>query len=198
MKFNGPKVKLSRRLGLALTPKAARVMERKANPPGQHGGSRRRRPSNYAKQLLEKQRLKAQYNISERHFRKVFKKAKQRKGSTGENLVTLLECRLDALVLRSGLATTIYQARQSVAHGHVLINGKKCDIPSVRLRAGDRLSIRERSRKIASFNQPRLATVPSYLQVDDDGYGAQLLSEPPFTEVPIICDVQLIVEFYSR
>ncbi|MDA8018240.1 MAG: 30S ribosomal protein S4 [Thermoanaerobaculia bacterium] len=198
-KYTGPKVKLSRRLGIALTPKAQKYMERKPYPPGQHGpNKRRRRPSNYGRQLLEKQRLKAQFNVGERYLRRIFREASRRKGSTGEVLVSLLERRIDALVLRAGLARTIYQARQAVSHGHILLNGKRCDRPSAWLRPGDRLAVRSKSRRIPCFNQPRTATVPDYLRLVEDGYGAELSAIPQRGEIPVICDERLVVEFYSR
>ncbi len=198
MKFNGPKVKLSRRLGIALTPKAARIMAKKPYPPGQHGQARRRRLTKYAEQLLEKQRLKAQYNVSERHLRKLFKKASSKKGVAGDNLVTLLECRLDALFLRAGLAQTIYQARQNISHGHVILNGKRCNIASCALRTGDSFSVAEGSRKIPSFNQPRSSEIPPYLSLHENGYGGELQALPQRSDVPVICNVRLVVEFYSR
>ena len=121
MNFTGPKVKKSRALGVALTPKAAAGMRKRPTPPGQHGAARgrRRRPSEYGVQLLEKQRLRFQYNISERQLRNYFRHATRRKGLTGETLLQSLETRLDALVLRARFARTIYQARQVVAHRHI-------------------------------------------------------------------------------
>src|SRR4029079_2167436 len=118
----GPKVKIARALGIALTPKAARIMERRPNPPGQHGATTRRKVSDYKKQLLEKQRLRAQYNISERQLQNAFTEATRQSGNTGVNLVRLLEMRLDAVVMRAGFARTIYAARQAVVHGHVMVN----------------------------------------------------------------------------
>ena len=199
MKFNGPKVKASRKLGVALTPKAQRTMEKKNYPPGQHGLRRRRRQSNYGRQLMEKQRLRYQYNVSERQLRNYFHRAAAMKGVAGENLVRLLETRLDAMVLRSGFAQTIFAARQVVGHGHINVNGRRVDIPSFGVRVGDRVEVREKSRKLRVFNEPRSGSViPGYISVDDNGYQAELTSLPNRDEVPILCEVPAVIEFYSR
>lgn len=199
MKFNGPKVRLSRKLGVALSDKAQRVMERKNYPPGMHGMKRRRRQSNYGRQLLEKQRLRYQYNISERQMRNYFAKASSMRGVAGDNLVGLLESRLDALVLRAGFAPTIFAARQFVSHGHIHVNGRKVNIPSYQVRESDVFEVREKSRKLRCFNEPRgSASVPSYLSVDDSGYQATYTSRPARDDVPVVCEVPLVIEFYSR
>lgn len=199
MKFNGPKVKLSRKLGVALSTKAQRYMEKKGYPPGMHGLRRRRRQTNYGRQLLEKQRLRYQYNVSERQLRRYFVRATQMKGIAGENLVRQLETRLDAMVLRAGFAPTIFAARQFVGHGHIEVNGRRVNIPSYQLRIGDNFAIRERSRKLRCFNEPRgTSAIPSYLDTDETGYGATLSSLPQRDEVPVICEVPLVIEFYSR
>src|ERR687898_453962 len=121
----GPKLKLSRQLGIAITPKAAKVMENRPNPPGQHGATPRRKISGYKKQLIEKQRLRAQYNISERQMENSFAEATRQSGNTGVRLLQLLEMRLDAVVLRGGFVRTIYAARQAVKPGHIQGKGKK-------------------------------------------------------------------------
>jgi small subunit ribosomal protein S4 len=199
LKYNGPKIRLSRKLGITLTPKAQKYLEKKPYGPGMHGMKRRRRLTNYGRQLLEKQRLRFQYNISERQLRNYYKDANAMKGVTGENLIRLLETRLDALVLRAGFARTIFAARQFVSHGHILVNGKRLDIPSASLREGDVFEIKEKSRKVRAFNEGRgVATVPGYLEIDSSGYGAKLGYLPRREEVPVICEEQLIVEFYSR
>lgn len=199
MKFNGPKVKASRKLGIALTDKAQRYLEKRNYPPGQHGLRRRRRMSNYGRQLLEKQKLRYQYNISERQLRNYFKKATSMKGVAGENLLRILESRLDAFVLRAGFAPTIYAARQFVSHGHIVVNGKRVNVPSFRLRVGDVVEVKEKSRKLRMFNEPRSGgSIPSYITVDDSGYKGEMNSQPGLEEVPIICEVPLVVEFYSR
>lgn len=199
MRFSGPKVKTSRALGVALTPKAQRVMRKKAYPPGQHGQNRRRRRSEYGLQLLEKQRLRFQYNVSERYLKRLFGMAAHQPGPTGENLVQLLESRLDALVLRAGFAPTIYAARQYVNHGHFEINGRKATIPSQRLRPGDVLAVRVRSRRMLVFTELRPSLLPApYLALSDDGFSARLVYVPARTEVPVLCQEQMVVEYYSR
>ena len=199
MKFTGPKVKKSRALGVALTPQAQKLMQKRPVPPGQHGQRRRRRPSEYAMQLLEKQRLRFQYNVSESQMRRAFQKASRMPGSTGDNLVQLLETRLDALVLRAGLAPTIYAARQAVNHGHITVNGRKATIPSMRLRPGDVIAVRERSRKSPLFSDADLAseTVP-YLAADPTAGSVRLERLPSREEIPVICAEHLVVEHYSR
>ena len=116
--LRGPKVRIARQLGIPLTPKATRIMERRPEPPGQHGATPRRKVSEYKKQLVEKQRLRAQYNVSERQLQNAFAEATRREGHTGVALLQLLEMRLDAVVLRAGFARTIFAARQAVSHGH--------------------------------------------------------------------------------
>lgn len=199
MKFNGPKVKLSRKLGVMVTPKAQKYLEKKPYPPGQHGQRRRRRLSNYGRQLLEKQKLRFQYNVAERQLRGYYEEAARLKGVTGDNLIRLLETRLDALVLRAGFARTIFAARQYVSHGHFQINGRNVNIPSQRLSEGGVLAIREASRKLRCFNEARgTSAVPSYLTVGEDGYSATLARYPTREEVPVICEMPLVIEFYSR
>lgn len=199
MKFTGPKVKKSRALGIALTPKAQRIMQRRASRPGQHGQARQRRPSEYGLQLKEKQRLRFQYNISESQMRRAYLRASRMPGSTGDNLVQLLETRLDAVVLRAGLAPTIYAARQFVNHGHFLLNGRKATIPSQRLKPGDVVSVRPKSRQNVMFAeiQPDHAPVP-YLSVDPDNRSATVVALPVRDEVPVTCSENLVVEYYSR
>lgn len=199
MNFTGPKVKKSRALGVALTPKAQKYMKNRPFPPGQHGQRRRRRPSEYGVQLLEKQRLRFQYNVSESQLRKAYTQAARMPGSTGDNLVQILETRMDVLVLRAGLAPTIYAARQYVTHGHFRLNGKKATIPSQRLKAGDVITVRDRSRKSPIFNEFKASgQVAPYMSTDEANYAARLEYLPPREEVPIICAEHLVVEFYSR
>lgn len=198
MNFTGPKVKKSRALGIALTPKAQKYLEKRPYPPGQHGQRRRRRPSGYGIQLLEKQRLRFQYNVGERHLRKLLSWATLGKGRTGELLLQLLETRLDAMVLRAGFARSIYQARQMVSHGHIDVNGSRESIPSRRLKPGDKFSVRAASRRIAAFSQNAGQAPPPYVTLDADTWTATLEYRPPRTEIPVLCQEQLVVEFYSR
>ena len=202
MKYNGPKVRVSRALGIPLTPKAARIMESKSYPPGQHGPYRRRRRriSGYKEQLLEKQRLRAQYNIHERQMKNYFKKANAKSGNTADNLASLLETRLDALVLRAGFARSIYAARQYVGHGHIQLNGSVVNIPSAQAGPGDVITLREKSKKLTCFRDALMGALspPEYLSVDKDAITARLERLPVRDEVPIICDFPKVIEFYSR
>ncbi|MEM7586961.1 MAG: 30S ribosomal protein S4 [Acidobacteriota bacterium] len=202
MNYTGPKVRLSRALGIPLTAKAARIMENKPYPPGQHGTNpgRRRRVSGYKLQLLEKQRLRAQYNVHERQMRGYFRRAERSRGNTGEGLVVLLETRLDAMVLRMGFARSIYAARQYVVHGHIQVNGQRVNRPGQRLRVGDQVTIRQKSRKMLCFREALEGSQnpPEYLTVDKDEMIGRLERMPIREEVPVICDVARVVEFYSR
>jgi small subunit ribosomal protein S4 len=195
------KVRLSRALGIPLTPKAARHLERRPYPPGQHG-RRRRVTSDYKARLLEKQRLRAQYDLSEAQLRLALARATRGGGKTGEALVIDLETRLDALVLRSGFARTIYQARQAVSHGHVTVDGRRVDRPSSRVRPGEVIAIVPASRAKTPFviaaAGEHAAAVPPYLDVDISALSARLTRLPERPEIPVLCDERLVVEFYSR
>jgi small subunit ribosomal protein S4 len=195
-----PKVRLSRALGIPLTPKSVEYFERRPYPPGQHG-RKRRKDSDYSTRLREKQRLRAQYDISETQMRAAFDRAKRSGGKTGEALIQDLESRLDATVLRAGFARTIYQARQFVVHQHVLVNGKRVDRPSYRLQPGDFISIDERSRTKEPFvvaASGAHADAPAYLSVRLADLVCGYERTPARDEVPVICDEQLVVEYYSR
>jgi small subunit ribosomal protein S4 len=198
-------VRRSRALGLPLTPKAVRFWERRPYPPGEHGRTRRPSRTDYSGQLLEKQRLRAQYGVREKQLRRAVAEAKRRDGRTGDVLVQLLEMRLDAVVLRSGFARTIAQARQVVVHRHVTVDGLVVDKPSYRVRPGQVVSVRERSRAMTPFviaaaggHREVLPTVPAYLTLGSDGLSVQVAREPRRPEVPVTCDVALVVEFYAR
>lgn len=198
------KVRQSRALGIALTPKAARYLEKRPYAPGQHGRTKRKSDSDYAVRLREKQRLRAQYGIREKQLRIVFNEARRQAGLTGENLVELLEMRLDALVLRAGFARTQAQARQIVVHRHILVDGKIVDRPSFRVKPGQQINVKERSEGLEPFQVAAagghaevLPPVPAYLEVELDKLQAKLLRRPERKEVPIICEEQLVVEYYS-
>src|SRR5690606_19479957 len=147
----GPKVKISRALGIALTPKAARVMERRSFPPGQHGLARKKSPSTYKMQLLEKQRLKAMYDVPESQLRAYYQRATQSHDATGTALLVFLETRADAAVYRMGFARTIYAARQYVAHGHVSINGRRIYTHIPPINVGDVISVHEKAKAHAQI-----------------------------------------------
>jgi small subunit ribosomal protein S4 len=196
-----PKAKRSRALGIALTPKCQKYLENRPYPPGVHGRSRKG-TSDYKVRLLEKQRLKAQYNISEKALRRAFDKANRTSGRTGEVLVVALEARLDATVLRAGFARTIYQAQQVVVHQHVQVNGQRVDRPGYSVVPGDEVSIAPRSREkhpfqvAAAGGHPQLP--PAYLSVELSALKVTVLRRPERSEIPVICEEQLVVEFYAR
>ena len=169
MKYNGPKIKKARRLGIALSPKSEKFLERRPNPPGQHGPTRRRgKQSDYGRQLTEKQRLRYQYNLSEKQLRSYYAKASRKPGNAGEVMIQMLESRLDAVVLRAGMARSIYQARQMVSHAHFRVNGKKVNIPSYSLRIGDKVSVREKSKDLDAFVlAQQVAKTPEYITAND-------------------------------
>ncbi len=198
-------VRLSRALGIALTPKAQRHFEKRPYGPGEHGRARRRSDSDYSVRLKEKQRLRAQYGIREAQMRRYFEQARKEAGLTGESLVELMEMRLDALVLRSGFARTIAQARQAVVHRHILVDGKIVDRPSFRVKPGQVIQVKPRSQTMVPYqiaaageHQKVLPDVPAYLDVQIEKLRAELVRRPKREEVPVTCDVQLVVEFYSR
>jgi small subunit ribosomal protein S4 len=202
MNNSRPKAKISRALGIPLTPKCVKYFEKRPFPPGVHGRGRRK-TSDYQVRLLEKQRLRHQYNISEGQMRRAYDDAHRIEGKTGETMVTLLERRLDATVLRSGLARTIYQARQLVAHGHFLVDGAKVDRPSYRLKPGQVIEVRETSRQKPPF---QIAATGAHLDGPTAPYLSTALAElrvitlrnPLRSEIPVVCDEQLVVEFYAR
>jgi small subunit ribosomal protein S4 len=197
-----PKARLSRALGIPLTQKCVKYFERRPFPPGVHGRGRRKQ-SDYQVRLLEKQRLRHQYNISEAQMRKAYDDAHRGAGKTGENMVTLLERRLDATVQRAGLARTIYQARQLVAHGHFTVDGEKVDRPSYRLKPGQVVEVRQSSRQkppfqIAATGAHLGGPTAPYLSTVLDELRTTVIREPQRSEIPVICDEQLVVEFYAR
>jgi small subunit ribosomal protein S4 len=200
MKYNGPKIKKARRLGVALSPKSEKFLERRPNPPGQHGPTRRRgKQSDYGRQLTEKQRLRYQYNLSEKQLGNIYAKAVHKPGNTGEVMLQMLECRLDAVVLRAGLCRSIYQARQMVSHAHFRVNGKKVNIPSYSLRVGDKITVREKSKDLDSFVlAQQVAKTPDYITANDKELTAELNRLPTKEEVPVVCEISSVVEFYAR
>lgn len=199
------KYKISRRLGVSLWGRDKDPFNKRGTAPGQHGaGKRRGKTSDYGTQLREKQKLKGYYgNISERQFRNIYKEAARRRGDTGENLIGLLETRLDTLVYRLGLAQTVFAARQLVSHGHIRLNGKKANIPSMRVNDGDEIAVREKSKQMTvildALQHPE-RQVPEYLEFNQTEMKAKLLRTPKLMEVPYptIMQPNLIIEFYSR
>ncbi|HLS24888.1 MAG TPA: 30S ribosomal protein S4 [Beutenbergiaceae bacterium] len=198
-------VRLSRALGIPLTPKAVKYFEKRPYPPGEHGRARRRTESDYAVRLKEKQRLRAQYALREAQMRRAFEDARKEPGLTGESLVELLEMRLDALVLRAGFGRTMAQARQAVVHRHILVDGKLVDRPSYRVKPGQVVQVKPRSQTRVPFqvaaagaHRDVLPEVPPYLDVSLEKLRFELVRRPARAEVPVTADVQLVVEHYSR
>lgn len=199
MGTTGPKVRLARQVGIALTPKAAKYLERRPYPPGEHGRRRQNNRSPYKVQLLEKQRLRYQYDIGERQLRNVFAEAKRHHGPTSDVLLSMLERRLDAVVLRAGFARSIYQARQFVSHGHIEVDGRRVNRRSYRVVPGQIVAIRAASKQRTCFSPGYLwSEPPDYLEVDREQLRARLVREPFRDEIPVICDLPLVVEYYSR
>ena len=198
------KTRLSRSLGIALTPKAAKYLEKRPYAPGEHGRTKRKTDSDYAVRLREKQRLRAQYGIREKQLKIAFEEARRTQGLTGENLVELLEMRLDALVLRAAFARTTAQARQMVVHRHILVDGQLVDRPSFRVKPGQTIHVKERSEGTEPFQVAAagghvdvLPKTPGYLEVQLDKLQATLLRRPKRAEVPVTAEVQLVVEYYA-
>ncbi|TLU88193.1 MAG: 30S ribosomal protein S4 [Chlorobium sp.] len=201
-RFRGSITKVSRRLGIALSPKAEKYLERRPFPPGQHGQSRKGKVSEYALQLREKQKMKYLYGLMEKQFRNCYKKAVSQRGVTGDNLVKILERRFDNVVFRSGFAPSRAGARQLVTHGHLLVNGKKVNIPSYQVSPGETIEFRQRSKKMDavadSLNKTPESRIPSWIQVDKANQKAVFLSVPEREEVQEQYNEQLVVELYSK
>ena len=198
------KHKIDRRLGANLWGRPKSPFNKREYGPGQHGQTRSSKPSNYGIQLNAKQKLKAYYgNINERQFRNIYKKAIMKRGDTAENLIGFLERRLDAVVYRAKLSTTIFSARQLINHGHVKVNGKKVNISSYQLKEEQTVEIRDKSKQLAIIdvalaNKER--ETPEYLQVDEKNKKVKFVRVPKFEEVPypILMEPNLVVEYYSR
>jgi len=201
-RYTGPKTKISRRFGVAIFG-PSKALERKNYGPGMHGpkGSRRKQ-SEYAVALAEKQKLRYQYGILERQFRRYFSIALSRRGVTGETLLQLLETRLDNVVYRLGFANSRSAARQMVSHGHVQVNGRKVNISSFNVKAGDTVTVKEKpqSRRLAAKNLEltQITPVPDWLVVDKEQFSGKVSRVPTREEIAPIVNEQLIVELYSR
>ena len=203
-RYTGPRSRVSRRLGVNIfgTSGETRALDRRPYPPGEHGRGRRRgQPSEYLMQLQEKQKARFSYGLSERQFRNLYEEANRRKGVTGELMLQLLERRLDNVVYRAGLAATRPQARQFVNHGHFEVNGKRVDIPSYRVRIGDKISLRQKSRDMVTvqWNKDVLdRQAPGWLEVGEDGYAVTVRAYPEREQIDVPVREQLIVELYSK
>jgi len=198
------KHKIDRRLKINLWGRPKSPFNTRAYGPGQHGQSRQGKPSDYGIQLQAKQKLKGYYgNINERQFRNIYKKAAMQKGDTGENLIGLLERRLDAVVYRARFSTTIFSARQLINHGHVKVNGKKVNIGSYMVSEEDTIEIRDKSKQLA-FIDIALANkereTPEYILMDEKNKKVTFVRTPKFEEVPypVIMEPNLVIEYYSR
>jgi small subunit ribosomal protein S4 len=203
-RYTGPRARVSRRLGVNIfgTSGEVRALDRRPYPPGEHGRGRRRgQPSEYLMQLQEKQKARFSYGLSERQFRNLYEEANRRKGVTGELMLQLLERRLDNVVYRAGLAATRPQARQFVNHGHFEVNGQRVNIPSYRVRIGDKISLRTKSRDMVTvqWNKDVLdRQAPGWLEVGDDGYAVTVRAYPEREQIDVPVREQLIVELYSK
>ena len=199
-----PIVKQSRREGFALTPKAHKIMAKKSGIPGQHGDMRVRGGSLYLTQLREKQKVRRLYGLLEKQFAKLMKEAQKAEGLTGEILLEYLERRADNVVFRAGFASTRRQARQLVSHGHFTLNGRRVDIPSIRLKAGDKLEVRAKSQKSEYFkNLDNIVaasgvTPLSWMKSDAKKMTIEITGKPKREEAEAGINEQLIVEYYSR
>ena len=198
------KHKVDRRLKVNLWGRPKSPFNTRAYPPGQHGQTKAGKPSDYGIQLQAKQKLKSYYgNMNERQFRNVYKKAIMKKGDTAENLIGLLERRLDAVIYRSKLSNTIFSSRQLINHGHVKVNGKKVNISSYSVKEEDTIEIRDKSKQmaivdIALANKER--ETPEYIQMDEKNKKFKFIRVPKFEEVPypIVMEPNLVIEYYSR
>ena len=199
-----PIVKQSRREGYALHPKAHKIMARKSGIPGQHAHGRVGKPSLYLTQLREKQKVRRTYGLLEKQFAKLMNEATRQPGLTGENLLRMLEQRLDNAVYRAGFATSRRAARQLVGHGHFILNGRRVDIPSIRLKAGDELVVRPKSQKsgyfttLDSITQASVQESLSWIKSDAKKMTISVTGLPTRAEAEPEINEQLIVEYYSR
>ena len=197
------KFKINRRLGVNLWGRAKSPVNRREYGPGQHG-QHKGKPTDYGTQLLAKQKLKGYYgNVSEKQLRKYYAEAIRRRGDTSEHLIGLLESRLDAIVYRMKFVPSVFAARQFVNHGHILVNGKRVNIPSYQVREGDEISLREKSRQLAIVLEAEASTereVPEYMEVDHKAGKGTFLHVPKLADVPypVQMEPSLVVEFYSR
>jgi small subunit ribosomal protein S4 len=197
------KHKIDRRLGVNLWGRPKSPLNNREYGPGQHG-QRRRKPSDYGIQLMAKQKLKGYYgNIGEKQFRKYYEEAGRRRGDTGENLIAILESRLDAVVYRMKFVPTVFASRQFVSHGHVMVNGKRVNIPSYLVREGDVVEVKEKSRQlpmVLEAVQSSERDVPDYTEVDHGAMKGTFLRLPKFEDVPypVQMEPNLVIEYYSR
>jgi small subunit ribosomal protein S4 len=198
MRYIGPKVRRSRRVGMPLSAKSYRVMQKKSSPPGVRS-FRRKQLSPYAERLVEKQRLRYYYNVTESYLQKVYKLASHAKGNTADNILDILDSRLDNIVRSMGLIGSIYHAQQLVGHGKISVNGKRVRISSYQCKVGDVISIKETFRENEHLQTYKaLLTCASYLSEKDNGYSVVLLSFNRDDPHAIEVDMQKVIEYFSR
>ena len=200
-RYTGPRVRISRRFGVPIFGNS-KYLERRAYPPGVHGPKSRRKTTEYGAGLIEKQKLKYYYGLLERQFRGVYEKALRRRGVTGEQMLQILETRLDNVVYHLGFANTRAAARQLVNHGHITVNGRKVDIASYALRVGDVIQVKNNnvSRQLATKNLETSTSrsVPDWLSLTKDEFKGVVMRVPTRDEIQPIANEQAVVEFYSR
>lgn len=199
-RYTGPKHKLCRRLGECIWGKSNCPSLKRPFPPGQHGQNQRRKRSVYGSQLLQKQKIRVHYGLMERQMRRTFAEAKRMGGVTDNNLMMLLESRLDAVAYRLGFSNSMRGARQLVSHGHILVNGKRVDVPSYRVMPNDVITVREKSRKIPIVvhgveNPP---AIPEYLERAPNAFEGKMVALPNLETIPFQPDTQSVIGFYSR
>jgi small subunit ribosomal protein S4 len=200
-RYTGPRVRISRRFGVPIFG-PTKYLERRNYGPGMHGPKSRRKTTDYGLGLIEKQKLRYYYGLLERQFRGVYERALRRRGVTGEQMLQILETRLDNVVYHLGFANTRAAARQLVGHGHVRVNGRKVSIPSYALRVNDTIDVRDhsRSRQMASKNLESSTSraVPDWLSLNKDAFKGVVMRIPTRAEIQPIANEQAVVEFYSR
>jgi small subunit ribosomal protein S4 len=206
-RYTGPKWRIARRLGVNIyvgeekSQKGKAILDRRPYPPGQHGRSRRK-ISYYGRQLMEKQKVKYYYGVREEQFRRFYEMAERMRGQTGENLLKLLESRLDNVVYRLGFGKSHRHARQLVVHGHILVNGKKVNRPSYLVKPGDVIEVKEKSRDIPQIKEgmelAQRRGIPSWLELDPENFKGVVKAEPTREEIEIPIEEHLIVELYSK
>ena len=198
-RYTGPSTKIARKFGEPIFG-ADKDFEKRNYPPGQHGlASKRKKKSEYGTQLKEKQKVKYTYGLLEKQFRNLYEKASRMKGQKGENLIILLESRLDNLVYRMGIAPTRAAARQLVSHAHITLNGVVCNIPSAHVKPGDVVAVRERSKSLEVItNSVASASKYSWIEFDAKSLTGKYINTPVRTEIPETINEQLIVELYSK
>ncbi len=198
-RYTGPVNKKSRRVGFS-TLETGKDLAKKPYPPGQHGQSRKRKLSNYAVQLKEKQKIRFMYGLSEKQLKKTFVEAKKIKGIHGENFLKLLESRLDNVTYRMGLSNTRNGARQLVNHGHIMVNGNKVDIPSYKVQPGDIIAVKEKAKNHPALKESleKVSSIVEYVSFDNKNLTGNFIRYPERSELNAEINESLVVEFYSR